>query len=102
MPERDPATYKPSPIDTSGVSLPAELRKLSEQLAENAHDLWAAQRLAEGWAYGARRDDGEKRHPCLLPYDQLPEGEKEYDRITALGTVKAILSLGYTILPPRS
>ena len=94
-------TYKPSPIDTSGVSLPAELSKLTEQLAENTHDLWAAQRLAEGWSYGPRRDDQEKRHPCLLPYSQLPEREKEYDRLTALGTLKAILSLGYAILPPR-
>ena len=61
-----------------------------------------AQRLAEGWSYGVRRDDRDKRHPCLVPYDNLPESEKEYDRITALGTLKAILSLGYTILPPQS
>jgi hypothetical protein len=89
--------YKPEPIDTSSVSLPAELRTLTEQLAANAHDLWAAQRLAEGWSYGEFRDDHNKRHPCLVPYDELPDGEKEYDRITTIGTLKAILSLGYKI-----
>ena len=96
-------TYQPRPIDVSGISsLPEELQRLTERLAENTHDLWAAQRLSEGWSYGPRRDDANKLHPCLVPYDQLPESEKEYDRITALGTLKAILSLGYRILPPKS
>lgn len=95
-------TYKPTPIDTSAVSLPAELRTLTEELAENTHDIWAAQRIAEGWSYGPQRDDAKKLHPCLMPYDQLPESEKEYDRVTSLGALKAILSLGYRILPPRS
>lgn len=92
--------YRPCPIDTSAITLPAELEKLTEQLAANGHDLWAAQRIADGWCYGPVRDDGNKRHPCLVPYDQLPENEKQYDRITAMGTLKAILSLGYKILPP--
>jgi ryanodine receptor 2 len=95
-------TYRPSPIDTSAVSPPEELRDLTERLAENTHDMWAAQRIAEGWSYGPERDDRKKLHPCLVPYDQLPESEKEYDRITSLGTLKAILSLGYRILPPHS
>ena len=95
-------TYKPAPIDTSGVSLPSELEKLIEQLAANTHDLWAEQRLAEGWSHGPYRDDRNKRHPCLVPYEDLPDGEKSYDRITALGTLKAILSLGYKIIPPLS
>jgi ryanodine receptor 2 len=93
-------SYHPSPIDTSAVSLPPELAELTERLAANSHDLWAAQRLAEGWSYGPYRDDKNKQHPCLVPYDRLPEEEKEYDRITALGTLKAILSLGYRIAPP--
>jgi len=92
--------YKPNPIDTTSVVLPAELERLSELLAANTHDLWAAQRLAEGWSYGETRDDKQKLHPCLIPYERLPESEKEYDRTTALGTLKAILVLGYTIVPP--
>ena len=93
--------YKPNPIDTASVVLPPELQGLSELLAANTHDLWAAQRLAEGWSYGERRDDQQKLHPCLIPYQQLPESEKEYDRTTALGALKTILVLGYTIVPPN-
>ena len=89
--------YSPRPIDTSAVVLPAELLALTERLAESTHDLWAAQRLAEGWTFGPARDDAGRRHPCLVPYSELPESEKEYDRRTALGTLKAILALGYTI-----
>jgi len=93
--------YTPKPIETSGISLPEELSRLSERLAENAHDMWAAQRLGDGWSYGPQRNDEQKHHPCLVPYDQLPESEKEYDRLTALGTLKAILQLGYRIVPPQ-
>ena len=94
--------YQPRPIDTSGVALPTELAPLIERLAENSHDLWARQRLSQGWTFGPQRDDARKLHPCLVPYDQLPESEKEYDRITALGALKAILKLGYRIAPPNS
>lgn len=94
-------SYQPRPIETSRIVLPPELVPLTERLAENAHDLWAAQRLAQGWTFGPQRDDAKKLHPCLIPYDQLPDHEKEYDRIAALGTLKAILKLGYQILPPQ-
>lgn len=93
--------YKPTPIETSSIVLPADLTDLTERLAENAHDLWAEQRLSQGWSYGAQRDDDQKQHPCLVPYDQLPDSEKEYDRLTALGTLKAIVQLGYRIVPPK-
>src|SRR4051812_29434358 len=92
--------YKPQPIETDSIVLPAELAALTERLAENAHDLWAAQRAAQGWTYGTQRDDAKKLHPCLIPYDQLPESEKEYDRQAAVGTLKAILKLGYKIIAP--
>jgi hypothetical protein len=94
-------SYIPTPLDTATITLPAELEALTERLAENAHDLWAAQRLAQGWTYGPQRDDARKLHPCLVPYAALPDSEKEFDRITALGTIKAILSLGYRITPPN-
>jgi len=89
--------YKPQPIDTLRVTLTEEIRKLTELLAKNAHDIWAKQRLAEGWKYGARRDDAKKEHPCLVSYEELPESEKEYDRNAAMETLKAILALGYKI-----
>jgi hypothetical protein len=91
--------YHPRPIDTSTVCLSWEILGLLERLAENAHDVWARGRLAQGWTYGPVRDDTAKKHPCLVPYSDLPESEKEYDRQTALQTLKAIIALGYRIEP---
>lgn len=89
--------YQPEPIVTAGVHLSADILELGELLARNTHDLWASQRLAEGWRRGPRRDDVSKQHPCLVPYEDLPESEKEFDRRTALETLKVILTMGYRI-----
>ena len=93
--------YVPKPISTEGFALPPELDALVEQLAENNHDHWARQRLEDGWTYGPRRDDVLKTHPDLVPYRDLPESEKEYDRTSVVETLKVILSLGYQIVPRR-
>ena len=90
-------TYRPEPIDTSQVDLPDELRDLIELLAEHNHDVWAQRRIREGWTYGPRRDDEAREHPDLVPYDELPEEEKKYDRETALEVLKATLAKGYRI-----
>src|ERR1700719_2942875 len=92
-----PTTYQPRPIDTSAVTLPPDIVELTEKLAENAHEVWAVTRIGQGWTYGPQRDDAHKKHPCLVPYTDLPETEKEYDRKTALETLRLILALGYTI-----
>lgn len=89
--------YTPKPIDTSAVSLPVELEPLVEQMAKNVHEVWAQKRIEEGWKYGEKRDDELRLHPCLVSYEQLPEIEKEYDRSTALETLKLIIKLGFTI-----
>jgi len=89
--------YEPRPIDTSSVTLPDDLIGLTEALAKNTHDIWAQQRMAEGWTYGPERDDAHKRHPGLIPYPDLSESEKEYDRRTAMQALKAIVAMGYTI-----
>jgi len=89
--------YKPNPIDTSNVSLSDDIKALAEVLAKNTHDVWSAGRIKEGWIYGEIRNDANKTHPCLIPYEDLPESEKEYDRATSLETLKVILSLGYSI-----
>lgn len=91
--------YRPAPIDTSGIELSADVLELAERLAEHVHDVWASERLADGWRYGPRRDDAKKEHPSLVPYAELPESEKKYDRNTAIGTLKAIVALGYEIRP---
>ncbi len=89
--------YTPKPINTENIVLDEELLQLAELLAENVHDVWAAGRISEGWTYGEHRDDVKKQTPCLVPYSDLPESEKEYDRNTALSTIKAIVALGYQI-----
>lgn len=89
--------YKPEPVDTSKVVLSEDLVELTERIAENVHEVWAENRIKEGWTYGEKRDDDKKQTPCLVPYSELPEIEKDYDRNTAMETVKLILSLGYKI-----
>ena len=91
--------YTPTPISTEGVALPPELGSLVERLAENNHDHWARQRIEAGWTYGPQRDDVRNTHPDLVPYSELPEGEKEYDRTSVIETLMAILTLGYQIVP---
>ena len=89
--------YIPEPMDLSSVDLPESLIQLSERIAENVHEVWAKARIDEGWTYGEKRDDIHKKHPCLVPYDELPEEEKEYDRNTAMNTIKLVKKLGFRI-----
>lgn len=89
--------YSPSPIDTSHVAISAEVEQLMELLARNTHEVWAKGRMDAGWTYGEQRDDARKKHPCLVPYEDLPEEEKEYDRRTAMEAIRTIMSLGFLI-----
>ena len=89
--------YQPQPMDTSDVQLPQELNELVEKMARNVHEVWAQSRISQGWTYGPERNDALKHHPCLVPYEELPEVEKDYDRDTALGTLKLISKLGFKI-----
>ena len=92
--------YNPKPIDTSDVVLPEELLDLTEQIAENVHDLWAVGRISEGWKYGEQKDAEKKTTPLLIPYSELPDSEKEYDRKSAMESVKLIVKMGYRIVKP--
>ena len=89
--------YIPQPIDTSNVELPKELNVLVEAMAKNVHEVWAQTRISQGWTYGEERNDELKQHPCLIPYEELPEEEREYDRNTAISTLKFIVANGYKI-----
>lgn len=90
--------YVPQPMDTSDIRLPEELDGLIEQMAKNVHEVWAQSRMDQGWVFGEERSDSLKQHPCLIPYDELPEVEKAYDRDTALETLKLISKLGFKIV----
>ena len=94
-------SYKPRPIDVAHVELTFEILQVTERLAENAHDVWGAKHLAEGWTLEPKKDSDLKQTPLLVPYAELPELEKQYDRDLALATLKATLALGYRIEPPK-
>ena len=94
--------YRPAPIDTSRVALNDEIVRLTEFLSRNAHEVWARERMADGWRWGPARDDVRKEHPGLVPYEQLSETEKALDRATAMETLKVITALGYCIDTPRN
>lgn len=89
--------YIPKPVDVTAIELPAELEALVERIAENAHDVWALNRMNEGWTYGPQRDDAQKHHPCLVSYAELPDSEKAYDRNMAMSSIKLIKALGFEI-----
>lgn len=89
--------YEPQPIDTSGVDLTDDLQQLVETLAESVHDGWAKRRIAEGWTLGDQRDDEVKTHPCLVPYVDLPDSEKDIDRGTVELTIKSLVAMGYRV-----
>lgn len=91
-------TYIPQPIDLTDVELAEELYELREAIAENAHDVWAAERQAQGWTYGPQRDDQKKETPCMVAYSQLPDSEKKFDREMAMNTLKLLSKLGYDIV----
>lgn len=89
--------YRPDPVNTNDVILSEDLLVLTERIAQNVHDVWAVGRISEGWVLGDTKDPVKKTTPLLVPYDQLPESEKDYDRNTALETLKLIVKLGYSI-----
>lgn len=93
--------YVPKPYDTKNIILSDQLNNLTEQLAKNTHENWAAGRMKEGWVYGVERNDQLKQHPSLVPYENLSESEKDYDRRTAMETLKVMVLLGYDIVKDK-
>lgn len=89
--------YIPKPLDVSNIVLPEGLEELTESLSKNVHEVWAAGRIAAGWKYGPVRDEIKKEHPCLIPYENLSEEEKDYDRSTAISTIKFLIANRYSI-----
>ncbi len=90
--------YIPRPLDTSEIYLSESLTTLAEDLARNVHEVWAASRIVDGWQWGEERNDKLKTHPCLVPYEELSEEEKDYDRRTSQETLKFIMEQGYEII----
>lgn len=90
--------YIPKPVDLSKVDLTDDFYNLADIIAKNVHEVWSSNRIKQGWVYGPQRNDELKQHPCLVPYEMLSEEEKQYDRDTALETLKLITTFGYKIV----
>jgi len=95
---RSAEDYEPHPLNLEDIPLTDDLLELQEAIAENAHEVWAAARKADGWTYGPVRNDALKQHPDMLPYSALPDSEKEYDRIMAFNTIKLLKKLGWKLV----
>lgn len=93
----DKKTYYPTNLDLKQVELPDGFEKIREDIAKIVHDRWALERQSEGWTYGPKRDDFKLETPDMVPYAQLPESEKQYDRLMAEDTLKLLTALGYRI-----
>ncbi|KAK3867881.1 hypothetical protein Pcinc_026695, partial [Petrolisthes cinctipes] len=93
----DDRVFVPKPVDTSTIQLPGYIEQVRDKLAENIHEMWAMNKIEQGWAYSERRDDLRLHHPCLTSFEMLPPSEKRYDATLALQTLKTVLSLGYHI-----
>lgn len=90
-------TYNPKFLDLKHVELPDFMDELCEAIAENAHDTWAWERQSEGWTYGPVRDDENLQTPDMVPYAELPDSERQYDRVMAFDTLRLLIALGYKI-----
>lgn len=88
----------PNPRIFGMDKLPAEITGLMEKLAENIHEIWAWQKMKEGWTFGETLDRNSKEHPSLKPYSELDESQKAYDRNTAMATMGFVLDEGYSIV----
>lgn len=93
----DRFVYEPSPIGLDDVELSEDLSELQEAIAENAHEIWAKNRRDQGWSYGPERNDQKKETPDMIPYCNLPESEKLYDREMAMQTLKLVKKLGWEL-----
>lgn len=90
--------YRPSPIDLSDVVLKDDISELREAIAENAHELWAKQQMAEGWSYGETYDDKKRLTPDMVPFAELSESKRRHNRDMAMHIIKLMHKLGYDIL----
>ena len=89
--------YIPNPIDVDEVVLPKEIEELTEYIAENTHEEWAKQRIKEGWTFAPKTNKKLKQSFDLVPYCELLDSEKEYDRKMAMNTLRVLYKYGYII-----
>lgn len=93
--------YNPQPVDLSHVQLPEGMDSLRELLAAHNHDTWAANKMSprNGYVYGKETNDqaDPPTHCDLIPYEDLDDEKKKWDRDTAEASIRLLIHLGYTI-----
>eukprot|EP00002_Diphylleia_rotans_P021370 TRINITY_DN4160_c0_g1_i4.p1 TRINITY_DN4160_c0_g1~~TRINITY_DN4160_c0_g1_i4.p1 ORF type:complete len:1093 (+),score=211.13 TRINITY_DN4160_c0_g1_i4:154-3432(+) len=88
--------YNPRIMNIAGINIDF-IKDLIDVIAEHVHDQWTLTKLNDGWKYDPVRDNGKKQHPMMVPYKDLTENEKSYDKNMAKQSIRLIVSLGYTI-----
>jgi len=71
------------------------------QLAEMEHERWMQAKLEAGWGYAAKTNKGEQLHEALLPWDELPEEQREKDRFLVRAIPRILAKSGYTVVSLR-
>ena len=94
--------YIPKPASMDDVSLPKEMEALTEYIAENSHEEWAKLRMKEGWTYAPKNDKKLKQSQDLIPYCELLDSEKDYDRKMAMHTLKVLYKMGFRFKAPEN
>ncbi|XP_054910410.1 ryanodine receptor 3 isoform X4 [Poeciliopsis prolifica] len=92
--------YKPAPLELSDVKLTPGQEVLVDKLAENAHNVWAKDRIKQGWTYGIQQDVKSRRNPRLVPYALLDERTKKSNRDSLREAIRTMVGYGYDIDPP--
>jgi len=92
--------YKPAPLDLSAIELNPKTEELVDKLAENTHNVWARERITQGWTYGLSEDTEARRSPHLVQYGDVDDAIKVANRAAASETVKTLLVYGYVLDPP--
>ncbi|XP_061097426.1 ryanodine receptor 3-like isoform X2 [Conger conger] len=92
--------YKPAPLELCDVKLTPGQEVLVDKLAENAHNVWAKDRIKQGWTYGILQDLKSKRNPRLVPYALLDERTKKSNRDSLREAIRTLVGYGYNIEPP--
>ncbi|XP_009293048.2 ryanodine receptor 3 isoform X1 [Danio rerio] len=92
--------YKPTPLDLSEIKLNPGQEVLVDKLAENAHNVWAKDRIKQGWTYGIQQDLKNRRNPRLVPYALLDERTKKSNRDSLREAIRTLVGYGYFIDPP--
>uniref|UniRef100_A0A8C5G2H2 B30.2/SPRY domain-containing protein n=1 Tax=Gouania willdenowi TaxID=441366 RepID=A0A8C5G2H2_GOUWI len=91
--------YRPAPVDVNRVSLGSDHEQVVDILAENEHNVWAKDRIKQGWTYGAQQDVKAKSSPYLVPYSLLDERTRHMGREGVREAVCTLLAYGYNLEP---